>query len=163
MTGYREVAAFSCMQSRFRCFRNRLSCLILLCLFHTFYSMMIKRKFFFVLFVLLCTNISVAQEDDIVITRIGREQGLPLTRIHNIGQDSSGFLLLTTHEGLYRYDGYNYKHYRHRQNDSSSLSSNELQRIFIDREGIIWLVTNGIERFNPFTETFRKFPLQGVE
>ncbi len=120
---------------------------------------MLKVAIVFFIIILAIPLISSAQEDDITITRVGKEQGLPVTRVYGITQDSIGFLWITTHDGLYRYDGYNSIVFRHKLNDSLSLSSNFIWDIKIDNHGLIWLNTDGVDLFNPKTLISKHFSL----
>ena len=56
-------------------------------------------------------------------------------------QDSYGFIWIGTSEGAYKYDGYNYRHYRNQPNDTNSLSHNEVFTITEDKNSNIWLGT----------------------
>lgn len=72
-----------------------------------------------------------------------------------IVQDKSGFLWLGTQEGLFRFDGNNVKTFRKRNNDSGSLPSDRVNRLFVDNSGLLWVVTtDGLCRFNPEYELF---------
>jgi signal transduction histidine kinase/ligand-binding sensor domain-containing protein len=51
-----------------------------------------------------------------------------------------------------------YKIFRHVEGDRSSLSSNLIHRVFIDRAGSLWVGTSdGLNRFDPKTERFTVF------
>jgi signal transduction histidine kinase/ligand-binding sensor domain-containing protein len=75
-----------------------------------------------------------------------------------ITEDHSGTLWVgTVTEGLYRFNRSTgeFQNYVHDPDDPSSLSSNTIIRIFIDRAGRIWLATgNGLDRFDPSTGHF---------
>ena len=49
------------------------------------------------------------------------EDGLSVYSITEVIQDAQGFLWIGTIDGLNRYDGYNFKVYKHVPGDSSSL------------------------------------------
>ena len=63
-------------------------------------------------------------------------------RIWSIAQDNYGFLWLGTSDGLYRYDGYNLKRYRHERDHPNSLSDDPIRIVYKDRAGILWIGTN---------------------
>jgi signal transduction histidine kinase/ligand-binding sensor domain-containing protein len=75
-----------------------------------------------------------------------------------ITEDRWGTLWVgTVTQGLYRFNRSTgeFHNYVHHPNDPSSLSSNSIIRIFIDRAGRIWLATgNGLDRFDPSTGRF---------
>ncbi|MFZ5519070.1 MAG: two-component regulator propeller domain-containing protein [Candidatus Zhuqueibacterota bacterium] len=49
-----------------------------------------------------------------------------------------------------------FTHYQHDPNNLNSISSNSIQSLYIDKQGIIWIGTfgGGLNRFDPRTETF---------
>jgi signal transduction histidine kinase/ligand-binding sensor domain-containing protein/CheY-like chemotaxis protein len=71
-------------------------------------------------------------------------------------RDSTGFLWLGTSHGLYRYDGYTLKNYRHDPNDPGSLSDDTVKAIVRDHLGNLWFGTNfgGVDRLDPVTDRF---------
>jgi signal transduction histidine kinase len=72
-------------------------------------------------------------------------------RVFALAQDNYGFLWLGTDDGLYRYDGYNLRHYSHEPGNPHSLTENTVMRIYKDRAGILWIGTasGGLDRFDP--------------
>ncbi len=88
--------------------------------------------------------------------RITIEQGLSQNTVFAIIQDSKGFLWFGTEDGLNRYDGYNFKVYKHNPDDPTTLSNNRIQAIYEDNSGIIWVGTHGggLNKFDRRKETF---------
>lgn len=84
------------------------------------------------------------------------EDGLSSNSINCLFQDSKGFLWIGTDDGLNRYDGYEFKQFKHNPKDSTSISDNVIQGIDEDSEGNIWLVTGkkGVSQYNILTEQF---------
>jgi signal transduction histidine kinase/ligand-binding sensor domain-containing protein len=74
-------------------------------------------------------------------------------------QDQQGFMWVVTQNGLYRYDGYSYIHYRHDPLDSTSISYPRLECLYVDRDGILWVGSygGGLNRYNRETDTFTRF------
>lgn len=74
-------------------------------------------------------------------------------------QDNRGYMWFASKNGLFRYDGYSMKQYRNDPLNQNSLSSDALESICIDKNGIIWIGTfsAGLERFDPVKETFTHF------
>ena len=86
--------------------------------------------------------------------------GEPFTkRVLAIAQDNYGFVWLGTDEGLYRYDGYTLRAYRHDPNNPRSLSDNTVYAIYKDRAGILWIGTlyGGLDRFDAATDAFKHY------
>jgi ligand-binding sensor domain-containing protein len=76
-----------------------------------------------------------------------------------IAQDNYGFVWLGTDDGLYRYDGYTLRPYRHDPNDPRSLSDDSVFAIYKDRSGVLWIGTGygGLDRFDPAQDAFRHY------
>ncbi len=58
-------------------------------------------------------------------------------------QDSHGFMWFGTNHGLFRYDGMNYKQFRHNPDDSTSISNDRILGIVSDMNGDLWIATGG--------------------
>jgi ligand-binding sensor domain-containing protein/serine phosphatase RsbU (regulator of sigma subunit) len=71
--------------------------------------------------------------------QITNESGRSLGRVTGVVQDSAGFIWLATENGLYRYDGYSYKLFKHDRKDSTSIPYNDLRGIYLDRKQNLWL------------------------
>jgi len=80
-------------------------------------------------------------------------EGLSQSTVNRIAQDSLGFIWIATQDGLNRFDGYQFKVFKHDPEDSASISDNYFQDLKTDGNGNLWLLTSqGIDRFNPVTE-----------
>lgn len=88
--------------------------------------------------------------------RISIEQGLSQSSIYSIYQDSQGFIWFGTEDGLNKFDGYEFKIYRHDPDDPGSLSDNSVFSIFEDKNEVLWVGTygRGLNRFDRKTEKF---------
>lgn len=100
-----------------------------------------------------------AQENAIKFTRYTAADGLSQNYVVCAFQDSRGFMWFGTQDGLNRFDGYNFKVFKHIPGDAASLSENWIWRIFEDSEGFLWCGTfgGGACRFDRNTETFTTF------
>jgi len=87
------------------------------------------------------------------------EDGLSTDRVQYILQDSHGFMWIGTHEGLNRYDGNEFRVFKHKPEDKNSLSANFVWVIFEDRDGLLWVGTfgGGLNRYDPKTERFTRY------
>ncbi|MEO6540898.1 MAG: two-component regulator propeller domain-containing protein [Ferruginibacter sp.] len=74
----------------------------------------------------------------------------------NVAKDKTGFLWIGSDNGLYRFDGQNFKAFLHDPADSLSLPSDNAANIFIERNGTFWVTNavNGISQFDPVTQKF---------
>lgn len=93
------------------------------------------------------------------IERVYSQKGLSEQSIHCIVQDKKGFLWIGTGDGLNRFDGYEFKVYKHNPFDSNTISDNYILALCEDREGMLWVGTRngGLNRFDWRHETFRHF------
>jgi signal transduction histidine kinase/ligand-binding sensor domain-containing protein/DNA-binding response OmpR family regulator len=79
--------------------------------------------------------------------------------VRSIAQDRYGFMWFATNDGLYRYDGYNLKPYRHERGNPNSLSDDSVLVVYRDSAGILWVGTGfgGLDRLDPASETFTHY------
>ena len=85
-------------------------------------------------------------------------EGLSQLSVLTIFQDSRGYMWFGTRDGLNRFDGQKFDHYFHRQDDSTSLSSNYIRCIDEDMNGNIWVGTGfGLNMLNLDTGKFRRY------
>jgi ligand-binding sensor domain-containing protein/signal transduction histidine kinase len=100
-------------------------------------------------------RLPVVEGKDIRFARISSSQGLSEVRVSDIVQDDQGFIWFGTWNGLNRYDGYNFKVFKHDPERQESLSGVFISSLFKDRAGTIWVGTDQfLDRFDPLTEKF---------
>ncbi|MCK5076409.1 MAG: hypothetical protein KAR38_08535, partial [Calditrichia bacterium] len=93
-----------------------------------------------VLFVIFISTPVIAQNNDIKFEHIAAIDGIQLNQVVSILQDSSGFMWFgTVTNGLVRYDGYKFIHYKNFLGDSIDVSSNVIMPLYEDRAGQIWV------------------------
>ena len=92
------------------------------------------------------------------------EDGLSQSSVYSILQDKQGFMWFGTQDGLNRYDGNQFKVFKHETNSSQSLTSNIVLCMMHDDDDdddIIWIATtNGVSLYNPRYETFTRLDLK---
>lgn len=76
-------------------------------------------------------------------------------------QDSQGFIWVGGQQGAMRYDGYQFKLFKHDVDDPNSLAGNYIKTIWSAPDGKIWFGTfgDGISVFNPDVQQFDNFTL----
>lgn len=90
--------------------------------------------------------------------KIGLSKGLSQSSITNIIQDKEGFIWVATDDGLERYDGESFTHYRHNISDAHSIADNFIRKVFIDKSNTLWVGTdNGLSRYNKKFDNFDNF------
>ncbi len=120
------------------------------------YPYLIKATLF--LLSLLFTLLSKAQQPYIPFQHFSSVNGLSQNQVLSIFQDRKGFIWLGTLEGLNRFDGYDFKVYNHRADDSSSLSHDFATVTLEDREGVLWVGTgDGLSWYDRTTDSFHSF------
>ncbi len=81
--------------------------------------------------------------------------GLSHNNVLCFAEDNNGFLWIGTKNGLNRFDGYNFKVFKHHPSNSNSLPDNFIYDIVKDQLGRLWLrLPNGLSILNPTTEKF---------
>jgi signal transduction histidine kinase/ligand-binding sensor domain-containing protein len=100
-------------------------------------------------------RLAVIDGNDIRFRRISTTTGLSQTRVSQIVQDDQGFLWFATQYGLNRYDGYQFKVFKHDPGHERSLSGVYIYSLFKDRTGTLWIGTDqSLDSFDPATEAF---------
>ena len=100
------------------------------------------------------------QEKTLTIEIISSEMGLSNGDVYCVFQDSKGFLWIGTQDGLNRYDGYEFRVFRHEPGNPNSLSDYAINKIIEDPllPGVLWIATReGLNRYDPTKETFIRF------
>jgi len=99
------------------------------------------------------------QSPNVKFEKLGMEQGLSFNMVTDILQDQKGFIWVATWNGLNRYDGYNFKIYKHIDGDSTSLRVNKVACLLEDNSGRLWVGTfgGGLSLFNREEENFTNF------
>lgn len=106
----------------------------------------------------MCLSWAWAQ-DNVFFDHLTTEDGLSQNDINAIYQDAQGFMWFATHDGLNKYDGYEFITYNPDPNRPESINSNLIFNIVGDAKGNLWIGTTGrgINYFDRATEKFRAF------
>jgi len=93
--------------------------------------------------------------------RLTLEDGLSQSSINCIVQDSQGFMWFGTQDGFNRYDGYEFKVYRHDSENPYSLSNSYVLGCECDQRDVMWVVTRDgtLHRYDPETGRFIRYAL----
>ncbi|WP_164974243.1 hybrid sensor histidine kinase/response regulator transcription factor [Filimonas effusa] len=115
---------------------------------------------FYLVFVLFYTTVKAQSNPPFSL--LGNEQGLSNNTVRSIFQDHNGFMWMGTFDGLNRYDGYDFKVFRNKQNDTGSLVHNIILAITEDSLHHLWIGTRqGLSRLSPLFERFQTVRLAG--
>ena len=101
---------------------------------------------------------SLVGSNQLVVRNISVEDGLSQSGVNVFFQDRSGFVWIGTGQGLDRHDGYGFKNYINDPNDMFSLPGEDIQGLFEDETGLIWVATytQGLAILDPKTGKFEK-------
>lgn len=127
------------------------------------------KRFIMFIWVFFAWSLSCIAVNNPYLEYLGIEQGLSNNAVTTIYQDSYGFMWFGTYEGLNRYDGYNFKVFKNRLKDQSSLVHNWIVTIHEDFRGDIWTGTKGgVSIYNNTTGKFSSinyiaYPRSNVE
>lgn len=79
-------------------------------------------------------------------------------------QDEDGYIWTGSTDGLQRFDGSRYKTFRHNKNDSTTLPSNPIWQLLIDKNKNLWVLLNDgkVGIFNTKNFRFREAPLKAM-
>jgi diguanylate cyclase (GGDEF)-like protein/PAS domain S-box-containing protein len=93
-----------------------------------------------------------------VFVKYSKSEGLIQNTVTNSLEDTNGFMWFSTFEGLSRFDGYEFKNYRHSKKEPHSLPNNFTKKLLLDSQGHLWVATkNGLAKYNPLQDNFTHY------
>lgn len=99
---------------------------------------------------LLLSVQSSAQEEYVRFKRITINDGLSLSSVYDIYQDSKGFMWFGTEDGLNKYDGQSITVYGATTDQHNLLANKWVEMVYEDKSGMIWLGSkSGLTKYNP--------------
>lgn len=109
------------------------------------------------LFAIFFVGLSVSSIGQLKYDELTTSNGLSQGYVYDILQDRDGFMWFGTKDGLNRYDGYSFKVYTYDSYNPSSISNNNINRLFEDSKGRLWVTTDdGINIYNKSRDNFRR-------
>ncbi len=111
------------------------------------------------LLILLFVVIKPVISQNIRFEHISIDDGLSQSSVLSIVQDNLGFIWFGTHDGLNRYDGYDFTIFKKEKNANNSISGNIIFDIYLCRDNTLWIGTNGdgLNRYNVENELFTHY------
>ncbi len=111
---------------------------------------------------LLSINNSLAYEyivsPELKFESITIQDGLSQSYVFDIVEDKQGLIWIATQEGLNKYDGKDFTHYKNDILDKTSVANNFIRKVFVDNSGRLWIGTqNGLSRYNEKTDNFDNY------
>lgn len=88
--------------------------------------------------------------------------GLASNIVNNVVQDEQGFIWLSTHNGLQRFDGNKFITFKNTPGEAYTLPSDEIAQVFIDKNKNLWVLTtdNKTGIFDTKTFHYREVPIR---
>lgn len=66
-----------------------------------------------------------------------------VTHVSRMVRDGQGLMWFSTNDGLFRFDGYEFKNFKSRPGDGVNMTSNRISSMYSSSEGNIWFVSGG--------------------
>ena len=103
-----------------------------------------------------------ADIEKISFTHYSTNEGLSHSTVLSCCQDSLGHLWFGTFDGLNRFDGNRFTTYKHDPSDSTSIASDLVRKVYVDKSGIVWIGTEkGLSRYDHNRDAFQNFETGG--
>lgn len=118
----------------------------------------VKKAFYFFIYYALVPLFLWSQESFQEFHFVNTKDGIAKTGVYNIIQDHCGFVWIgTSGTGLYKFDGIDYKVYKHILQDSTSINSSKIECSYLDSKNRLWVGTeNGLNLYNRDLDQFKR-------
>ncbi len=117
-----------------------------------------NTKITLLIFFLLLTGKSMSVNEHIQFSNLSVKDGLSQNTVIRIFQDSKNYMWFCTRDGLNRYDGTNFKVFKHSIANANSISSSDVTCIAENQNGTFWIGTHyGLNFFDPQNEKFTRY------
>lgn len=102
------------------------------------------------------SKIVYAQFSSLKLEHFTINDGLSNNSINSIIQTAEGYLWIATKDGLSRYDGQNFKNFKHNPLDPTSIPENYIMTLLESRDQTLWVGTwgGGLCKYDPIHESF---------
>lgn len=116
------------------------------------------KLFVCLLFNLLMFSLQAQKPMPINFVHIGLNDGLSQSTVVDITQDKQGNMWFATHNGLNKFDGYDFTVYQHNDQDPHSIGNDIIRTCITDKQGRIWIGTNeGLTLYDSSMDRFENF------
>lgn len=91
------------------------------------------------------------------------KDGLSQNGVVTMAEDRNGNIWMGTNDGLNRYDGYDFSVYRYAPEDTGTIQSNIINKVYRDSEDRLWVCTaNGLSLYDERLDRFTRIALDGL-
>ena len=96
---------------------------------------------------------------EVTFNKVYPSEGKTFEHVTGMVQDRQGYMWFASKKGLYKYDGYRMTAFKNSPLNTNAISSNSLESLCTDSQGIIWIGTlgAGLERLDPTTGKFTHY------
>ncbi len=117
-----------------------------------------RKRFPAFLLLLLPVSFCHAFNPAPVFDHLTISDGLSNNSVNDIVQTSDGYIWIATKDGLNRYDGQNFKIFKHNPFDPKTVPENYIMCLLESRDSTLWVGTwgGGLCRYNPGVEQFER-------
>lgn len=91
----------------------------------------------------LLLSINTRAQGEYQLKTFTADNGLTHNTVYSITQDKTGFLWLATWDGVSRFDGYEFRNYKHKPNDTATIPFFCADKVLTDRYNNVWVYTYG--------------------
>jgi len=115
---------------------------------------------FLVTVIIFVTRIASASAavNDIRFNEYTREDGVSEGTITSIVEDQYGYIWVGSVDGLFRFDGYEFKHYQHSPQKPESIPPGFTRTMFVSSNNDLWIGTyTGLAKYLPDTDSFQVY------
>ncbi len=107
---------------------------------------------------LFCFAQIANSQSNLIFKHLTADEGLSISSVISIAQDSAGFMWFGAKYALNKYDGQSIKIYKKNSNKQNSIGYHEFIRVILtDRTNHLWIGSNsGLDRYDPINDNFEK-------
>lgn len=127
-----------------------------------------KNRIYTIVLLTLCFCLSITMtqgaghsKDNLHFSHISINNGLSQNTIFAIAQDAKGYMWFATHNGVNKYDGYDFTIYQNNPQDSTTIANDIIRTLVTDDKGRVWIGTeSGLSYYNEERDIFENFYLK---
>lgn len=116
---------------------------------------MIKNRRYFIVFIMMVVAVLSATANN-RICNYDIKQGLPDNTVNCIAQDNRGFIWTGTSNGLAQFDGMFFTMFRHSNNDTTSISNNNVHSLLAAEHGLYIATDYGVNYYSYMDSKFHR-------
>ena len=100
----------------------------------------------------------ISSEHKLKFDNFSIDKGLSQSTVLSVFNDDKGFIWIGTRNGLNKFNGYDFKIFQHKIDDSTTINGNTIFDINQDKNGQMYVATNkGLSLFDAYTNQFENY------